>query len=404
MNRRFVSNRLVWGSGLLAGLLAALLIQALWLPTSAPLDRSALGHFAGKTSARLPLSPRPLLIKHGWDVPSPKFVHNHVKAMEAMPFDGLVIGLPGLSHRVQRKSPISHSRFESVLAPVAATRFTSLNHNFALVYATSPGSYFAEYSVPVRNFARLARAARAAGFVGIAYDNEEYFGSVSDYPEVCPGRTLAQCRTQARLRGRQIMDAMRTAWPSIRVLTLIGPWISEALTARYLSPTMPYNDISGSNELMGSFFVGMAQSTVGTRAKVIDGGEIYTARTRAQFSAVRWWQERGMPSTSGIIPKQLKPHWADSVSAGFGVYDRPINGADMDVAIWRRTLANALRATDRYVWAYTERFDWWGGGWPPTRVPRLWVNATADAQSRVRGRARSKLNVLNGLGQSQGTQ
>jgi len=62
------------------------------------------------------------------------------------------------------------------------------------------------------------------------------------------------------------------------------------------------------------------------------------------------------------------------------VYDEPWIGVGMDPAQWQATLTNALAATDRYVWAYTERYDWWGTGWPRDRVPASWVEATRAAR------------------------
>ena len=62
---------------------------------------------------------------------------------------------------------------------------------------------------------------------------------------------------QVRLRGQQVMDAMRAQWPTVRTLVTYGPWVSEPATYQRLSPVLPYNDISFANELEGSFVVGM---------------------------------------------------------------------------------------------------------------------------------------------------
>jgi hypothetical protein len=346
---------------------------------------AGLNRPAAPVVSRPPDGSAPLLIKHGWDMPSPVFVRDHVAAMERMPFDGLTIALPGLGSKVQRSAPVSYEQFRDALSPLAATKFTTLNHNFATVYATPAGSYFDDYSVPVANFANLARAAREAGLAGILYDNEEYFGSVSNYPGACPDHTLAECQAQARLRGRQVMDAMRAVWPDVRVMSFYGPWVSEAKTFGALRGLVGYNDVSAENELMGPFFVGMAQSASGTPAQLIDGGEIYTARTESEFAAVKQWQTVGMPAESDLIPEALKPSWAATVRNGFGIYDQPWLNVDMNVDIWQSTITNALKSTDHYVWLYTERYDWWGSGWPATPVPTAWVAATRTARSAAIG-------------------
>jgi hypothetical protein len=328
---------------------------------------------------------RPLLLKHGWDMPSPRFVRDHVTAMETMPFDGVTIALPGLGDKVQRQTPVPYAGFRDALAPLAQTRFTTMTHNFVTVYATPAGSVFDDWSVPVANFGNLARAAREAGAAGILYDNEEYFGSVSDFPGVCPGHTLVQCQDQARLRGRQVMDAMRQAWPDITVMTLYGPWVSEPKTYDALSGVLPFNDVSHANELMGPFFVGLAESAAGSPARVIDGGEIYSARTKAQFAAITSWQMTGMPARSSLVPPSLSPAWTSAVRPGVGVYDYPWLGAPMDVATMRSTVTNALSGGSAYVWVYTERHDWWGTGWPSTPVPASWVDAVRGGRSAALG-------------------
>lgn len=327
-------------------------------------------------------SDRPLLIKHGWDMPSPGYVRDHIDEMERLPFDGLTIAVPGLGDKVQRQTPVSYERFRDALAPLRSTRSGRLRHNFAAVYATPAGSVFDDWSVPVSNFANLARAAREVGLEGILFDNEGYFGDVSNYPGVCPGHSLTGCQDQARLRGRQILDAMRAVWPDVRVMSLYGPWVSEPRTSGALSPLMPFNDVSAANELTGSFFVGMVESAAGTPARVIDGGEIYSARTAAQFAAITRWQTQGMAEQSPLVPPALSRSWSSTVLPAVGVYDQPWLGTSMDVDTFGGTVGTALAGRSSYVWVYTEKHDWWGSGWPRTAVPRSWVDAVAAAATR----------------------
>jgi hypothetical protein len=329
------------------------------------------------TAVANPSQTGPFLIKHGWDIPTPQFVHDHVTSMEQMPFDGVVISMPDYSHQVQTQTPITVAQFQAELAPVAATHFTTLTHNFVIVYATPAGSFFGSYAVPIQNFANLATAARGAGFAGIVYDNEPYSGPVWD---VIAGHTLAQSQAQALLRGQQIMDAMRAAWSDIRFLAFQGPWTSEPQTVPAWNPPT-YYDLSGWYPTLGSFFVGMVQSTVGTPAKVIDGGELYTERTPSDFAKMYAWQKAGMAANSSLIPDSLKPLYSSTVSAAYGVYDKPWNGSSMDASIWQTTLTNALAATDEYVWAYAEQYDWWGTGSPTSPVPTSWVDATRQAKA-----------------------
>jgi hypothetical protein len=321
---------------------------------------------------------RPLLIKHGLDIPYPNFVKSNIANMEKMPFNGLTITLGSNSSKVQTQNAISYDTFNTALAPIAQTTFTKLKHNFVMIYSAPAGDLYGDWTIPISNFANIAKAAKGAGLEGIFYDIEEYFGSSLRYPENCVGRTVLECQNQAQLRGKQIMDAIRSTWPEARVIVSFGPWVSESATANNI-PGVPYNDVSWANQLPGPFVVGMVESTVGTNAKVLDGGEIYTARTKTQFSTIKSWQKDGMPAKSNLIPASLKPQWPTLISSSFGIYDQPWQGVSMDSLIWQNTITNALATADDYVWAYTERYDWWGTGWPTTPVPTEWINATANA-------------------------
>ena len=94
--------------------------------------------------------------------------------------------------------------------------------------------------------------------------------------------------------------------------------------------------------------------------------------------------KQGLADESPLVPDALRRRWASTVSVAFGVYDQPWEGQPMDAAHWEATLTAALCRSDRWVWAYTERYDWWGVGWPDESVPQEWVDATARAHTRAR--------------------
>ena len=305
-------------------------------------------------------SASPLLIKHGWDIPSPAWLASHQAQADAMPFDGVVVSVPGLSSTVLSGTPTTKDAYARALAPMKSTNFQNLKHNFVNVYAADDGGPLADWSVPAANLANLAAAAREAGFVGIAYDGERYFGGSHDWQRSCTA-TLAECVAASRANGQRVMDAARAVWPSVTMLSLFGPWVSHPDTCKNTGGAT-CNDISWANELFGPFVSGMVDSAKGTDATVVDGGEIYTLRTPTQFELFGAWQKKVSPT----------------ISTSFGIYDQPWLGASMDAATWESTVRNALAASDRYVWAYTERYEWWGDGGTP--VPAEWVDATRRAR------------------------
>jgi hypothetical protein len=142
--------------------------------------------------------------------------------MDTMPFDGLTISIPGLGDKVTTTDRGQLRPVPDGTGPTGGSASHPAHTQLLTAYATPAGSVFSDWSVPVANFANLARAAREAGVEGIFFDNEAYYGSVYDFPGDCPGHTLVECQDQMRLRGRQVMDAMRAVWPgSVSCLPMV---------------------------------------------------------------------------------------------------------------------------------------------------------------------------------------
>ena len=334
---------------------------------------SATGDSTSDSSPDAPPTDRKLLIKHGQDVPYPTWVGSHVAMMDAMPFDGFVVTTM-LSANVQSQTPLSRASFDAALAPMKGAAFKNLKTNFVIVRTTPAGSWFSDQTTPANNFGVVAASARDAGLHGVVFDNEAYTNPVFSAGR-CEGKPLAECRDRVRAVGKQTMAAMIASWPEVVVLVFLGPYISEPKTATFFSGSFPYNDVSAANPTITSFILGMVEATVGTAARVVDGGEIYTQRTDAQFERSYLWQKTELAKQSNLFPPALVPEYAKAISVSFGVYDRPYIGAPMTLAIFEPTIVNALKRADRYVWVYTELYDWWGSGFPATKVPPEWVEA-----------------------------
>ncbi|GAC1369802.1 MAG: hypothetical protein NVSMB47_19490 [Polyangiales bacterium] len=325
------------------------------------------------------------LIKHGQDIPTPTFVHDHIKEMEAMPFDGVVVTI-GASSTVQLPTPVDLSTIVAELAPLRSTTFTTLTHDFVIASARAPTtSWFDDDAVAARNFANLAQAARDAGLVGIVFDEESYFGTPAAPlwdGSLCAGRPLAECQQRVRTVGADTMAAIVAAWPTAIVLCTYGPWVSEAKTATYFAGVFPYNDVSAANPLMGPFFLGMAEATVGTAATLIDGGEMYTLRDPAHFARAYAWQKTELAKTSALFTPSLADAYPGAVSVSWGVYDRPWEGAAMDAPTFGTTIERSMKAADQWVWVYTEAYDWWGThNTSAPAVPAAWVAAAKAGRS-----------------------
>jgi hypothetical protein len=329
------------------------------------------------------------LIYAGWfgnTIPTPAFIRNNKAFLETQPFHGIVAYLrndstgSNVTTRVMTGTPITQDAIASVLSPMAGQTWTTLKKNFGLVQGSSPPDVFDDWSVVIQNFKNCAAALKAAGFVGMCFDNEQYAKAWGDYPAGASyynTKTLNDYRAQMRLRGKQVMEAMVSVFPEIAVITLHGPSVSEPNAPSSLQ----FPQWQSGNELLGPYYAGFMEGLGNSPALNIDGGELYTLRTANDFLASYNWRKFDEPSAavnSPFIPTTLRPSWPEKISISYGIYDRPFGGASMSPSILQSTLTNALRQADHYVWFYTEGGSFLlpssGGG-----ASADWVNAVRTA-------------------------
>jgi hypothetical protein len=347
-----------------------------------------------------PTTTRVLHIHHGWDVATPSQVAAHAGLIDSRPFDGITVNLPTLSTRTLVGTPHSQAEYAAALRPMPTLE--RVTHNFVLVRITHPLTWYDEaaWRTIDRNLANLARAAADKGqFDGVFLDTE-YYGhgdSPWDYgagerPWVrsasegaAPGRSAESANTTVASRGRGIGDAIAAAWPTATVLTTYGPWVGETKTASIGGwRGFGYNDVAWANELMGSFVGGIADAAAAHRKMTfVDGGEVYQAHSPGEYATAKSWMKTGLAS-SGTRVLRSPGRYPSVVSVGFGVYDRDMRRSGwptMDALQWQSVLTNALRRADRYVWSYSESYDWLGTGTPSTPVPPTILAATTLAMA-----------------------
>ena len=178
------------------------------------------------------------------------------------------------------------------------------------------------------------------------------------------------------------------------MLTLFGPWISTPLTHK----SVPFiSDFAKENPIVGSFIVGwlsalqkqheiVPSSANTSRPLVLDGAECYTFSNLSDVLLMKHWMKHGIVNTS-LIPASLKRNFSQLETVSPGVYDFPARyhgRGPGSPTMWRNDIVAALRGADAegIVWAYSERYDWFGlrnTGKPA--VPSEWIAATKAAKA-----------------------
>ena len=124
------------------------------------------------------------LIEYGWDAPDTLYMREHVREMEKVPFDGVVIrvnrpgtaGNWGIGWEVFSKKRFELKDYDYAIRDLKATKFKRFTDNFIQVIS-APGSvdwFDPEWSAVAHNAACLAKVAKQTGCVGIMFDPELY--------------------------------------------------------------------------------------------------------------------------------------------------------------------------------------------------------------------------------------
>lgn len=318
----------------------------------------------------------------------PKNIVANINFIESMPFDGMVIlASPDCDNVMKKGGVVTYtSVYDNNLKSIQGI-FKKFNYNWAEIFTHKPGDFFdnAGWNVCINNWRMFARAVKAAGLKGIIFENEVYNGEkIWDYPSAVDSSSkysLEQYRAQARLRGKQCMQACIEEYPNIEVTCIYGAYISE--------PRLP-GWFLGFNygALMGAFVVGMTEATVGKQAFVHDGGELYKYRTQSQFTMSYNWRKDTIATdahNSPNIPASLRPYWKQKVKISHGLFNKtwPDASYPMDPTIMRKCLEYALRTCDDFVWFYPD----WPDNWliPPGIAAQSWLSAIAGARMAVNG-------------------
>ncbi len=307
----------------------------------------------------------------------PRYIRDHFAYIDSLPFDGMTIAT-GTGRLLMNGTARTYAQMALDFGPLSGLRFRRLKHNFAVVNVRRPADFFDDWSVTIENFRRLAKILKVKRIEGIFFDNEEYDGGVFNYPTDCsyPEKSLLEYQDQARLRGREIMQAMTREYPALVFTALHGPYTSFAGTPDSVRRGQTDWRIE---QLRGAFSAGLIEG-LGKHSTFVDGGEVYAYRSEADFQDSYDFRKQTIATSAAncpFIPDLLRQVWPSKVSIAFGVYNQPFGGAAMDSTILRTTLERALKRADRYVWFYAEQMNWNA----PGEVTPDWVAAVQGARA-----------------------
>lgn len=312
------------------------------------------------------------LIEYGWDAPDTAFVRDHIREMEQHPFDGVVIEVRPRPIDGQRQHSLGRgcfssttfnaSDYEFAIDDLRQTHFQIFTDNFIGVVC-QPGDvdwFDPKWNAITNNLAVMAHIAYRGGCVGLMIDPEEYSHHLWTYAALPQKRrqkvSLAEYQAQARLRGREAMQAINVEFPNIHIFFLFGP-------------TLTYNASRGGNtgySLLAPFIEGMCLAADGG-TQITDGYEqSYNYKFPTSFIEARKQilDARQTFQNQAAFDRVMRVGfglWLDYDSGKWGWHPNDPSQNWFTPIEFQSAVYNALSQADEYVWIYSERFNWWTG-------------------------------------------
>ena len=241
------------------------------------------------------------------------------------------------------------------------------------------------WAIVSNNVSTVAKIARRAGLPGIHMDVEDYWRK-RQFFHIETDPPIKELRKMARQRGREIFTEVFRAYPDITVFSYFGVsaifFMQQERSAQALS--------DGKRDILPAFINGMLDVMPPT-ARFVEGMEnayqfdyakkdFLTAKTRIY----NWY----LP----LIEPENRAKYLSQVSMGFGLFlDMYVNGKDNNwhfgdiggsrLEYLRRNAAQALSATDEYIWFWGERGMWID--WNEQSLPRVHKGARKGRWDRL---------------------
>ena len=301
----------------------------------------------------------------------------------------------------------NYNDYNKTAVDMQAANFEKFNHNFINMDVTGQGwfamNWFDDtlWDSILDNARLLARIAYESGCDGIFFDTEQYgpvtFWNYEYLKDTYPDNpsTFAQWHNEVYIRGRQLIDALESEFPNIKLLLsqsveaihadLAGGSTAAAMNA-YYPPLDEGVDFYADNRsaLIAPFVEGLLKNRSGS-TEIIDGYE------SSYYYKDEWEFQVG----ADLIRDRFKAYfvqrdlYTDNIKVGFGLYhsslrhDGVFSPADAGDALkW------AMKYTDRYVWIWSETRTYWIKGGPtgePLEPPFAMTDSSEPADLTTPG-------------------
>jgi len=343
------------------------------------------------------------IIEFGWDCPKVSMLKMDISQMENnVPFDGVVFTLDFDIYSAFDTNDRAQPAYQ--YDELSKIDWKKLTDNFLLVRGV--GIYNAlwlndnAWIKIVKNLTQISKSLSASKRIkGVGFDPEYYYSDPDNNPwiykpSLYKNLSYQQVGTFVRLRGKQFIQALQTYKPDIQVLCF---WLLGLVSIQ--SQTQP---IAETGMALYPFFVeGMLQGQ-NKSSTIIDGNEYSYGFEKPEnfIESGKYRREEGSKLISVSIQSKLQnvsiaqAVFFDLIYAKDPSYDRRFDKTTKERWL-RYNSYNAFKTTDKYVWFYNERINWWKG-LVDTGVARI-INEVKNIVNIEQNNTNPQINGYSGI-------
>ncbi len=323
-----------------------------------------------------------------------EYARDHIASMEAAHpyFDGIATWVRKPMMRGE-----SWTEEDVELKTMSQIKWGKYTENFVIVgYSDSQDFEFfneAKWSSIIHNTRLVSKMVKAGSLKGVFIDDENYAAGSHGWkfdPAWYPGHTFEQVYAKSRERGREVMKALQSevAYPLV-VLDFI--WYGDHWNR--------YDTKDGRQILWMAFKDGMLDAAR-KEDVLVDGNEVaYYYQEAQMFTDIcNEFRQHCFPKYGA---PELQEKYRTQVQIGHGIYptlmygwcniknhasfpDRakyPTYTDEENSAWWKHQLYHSLLTTDKYVWLWSEKWNWWGDETEP--LPSDMASILTDVKARI---------------------
>ncbi len=337
------------------------------------------------------------LIEFGWDYPNISFLEANITNMEKTPFDGVVFSFDFDIYNAFDTTHYDVSKFQ--YDDLSKIQWKKFSDNFLFMRgAGHTGAHWLDnksWEKISENLKNISKALAISKTKGIGFDPEFYYPDSTLNPWIYKAAwyhnfSYKEVGKYVRKRGKQFIENLQTYKPDVKILCF---WLLDLVYMQSLN-----HPVAETGMALYPFFIQGMLDGKNKESEIIDGNEssYYYQKPENFVTAGEFLREKGKI----FIPKSLQPQfdkvslahaiYFDWIYAKLPAYEKGFNKQTKESWL-EDNLYSAFKTSDKYIWFYDERINWWKG-----KVDSGVAQIIKKVRNKIKVQQNNKANQITG--------